>query len=106
FFQQAERSIQVGVDEVVRAVNRAVDVTLRREMDDRSRPMCDQQLGNEFTIANVALQKSISAIGRNIGEIRGVSGVGQLVEIDDSGSFRSKPLQDEIRSDETCPAGD
>ena len=106
FFEQAERAIYIGADEVVRSLNRAIDVALGREVHNRLRPMRDQQLCNEFAIANVTLQKPVSPVRSDAGQIRGISRVGQLIDINDGCGFRSKPLQDEIRSDESRATGD
>jgi hypothetical protein len=62
FFQQVEGADDVGLDEIFRAVNGAVDVTFGGEVDDRARLVLRQQFADQFTIADVTLDKEMATV--------------------------------------------
>src|SRR6266404_4292131 len=81
-FEQAESSINIGADEVVRAVNRAVHVALGGKVNDGARHVDQQQFSYQLAIADVALQKFVAAVSSGGSEISQVSGIGELVQGD------------------------
>src|SRR6266496_4376833 len=105
FFEQAECPVHVRPDKIVRAVNRAVHVAFGREVNNRSRPVRDQQFRNQITVAYVALQKFVPPVGRRRQKIGRIASVGELVEINYIGSLVCEPVQDKVGADETSPAG-
>jgi hypothetical protein len=105
-FEQAECADDVGRDEIVGAVDRAVDMRLRREVDNRARPCAQQQRPHEVDIADVALHEAVAWIVFQLGQIGEAAGIGQLVQRDDRRAFRLAPVPDKIRADESRAAGD
>jgi hypothetical protein len=83
----AKGSHHIRTHEIVRPMDRTIHVALGCEVDDRPRMMFLQKLQNQFTVADVALNKAVERILRNRAQVGRVSGVGELVEIDDGGSF-------------------
>src|ERR1700751_5141560 len=56
FFEKAEGAVNVSPDEVIGAVNGAVHVALGGKVDDSARAMSEEQLGDQFPVANITLQ--------------------------------------------------
>src|SRR5713101_3260324 len=83
FFEETKSSIDIGANEIVRAVDGAVHVAFGGKMNNGVRPVRQKQLGDQLAIANVALQKFVLAVRGDGGEIGEVAGVSQLVESDD-----------------------
>jgi hypothetical protein len=82
-------------------------VAFRREVHNRGRLMPLQQTPNQIAIANVAMSKFVSTIRPDRLKITQVSGVRELVEVDQRGGRIYFQLpQDEVRPDEPCTAGD
>jgi hypothetical protein len=63
FFEQAECAVDVGADEIVGAVDGAVDVAFGGEMNDGARLFAPQQLAQKFAIDDVALLEAIARMG-------------------------------------------
>ena len=106
-FEQGERALDVGADELGRAVDAAVDVALGREVDDGARPVLgeqaiEQRAGRRCRRARRRGARSPSSDG----QVLGVAGVGEGVEIDDRLVACGQPVEDEIRADEAGAAGD
>src|SRR5690606_27825251 len=58
-FQQCQRANHVGLDEGGRAVDRAVDVALGGEVQDRVRLVFGQQPPNQITVTDVPLDEDV-----------------------------------------------
>jgi len=70
---------------------------------------CSTQACDERRVADVAVDKDITRVGGDVAEIRGISRVGERVEIDEScnrGSSAEQALTHEIVADETATASD
>jgi hypothetical protein len=65
-----------------------------------------QKIAQQRAIADVALDEKVPRIRGERVEIADVAGVRQLVEIDDRLSGRGKRRENEVRADESGPAGD
>ncbi len=61
-FEQAEGADDIGLDEVFRAVDAAVDMRLGRKIDHRTRLVLGQQAADQFDVANVALDENMARI--------------------------------------------
>ncbi len=95
--QQDESPEHVGAHEVLRAEDRAVDVSLRREIDDRI---------DVPDLIDVLADRDVAAVARYVGgQIGLVPGIGELVEDDDVLPGGQHPL-DEVRPDEAGAACD
>ena len=97
----------VRLDEDARPQDAAVDVALRREVDDGLRLVTPEQLVDEPRIRDVALDEHVVRVFLQIGERLEIAGVRQLVEVDDGQARTLAPeVPDEVRADEPGPAGD
>ena len=81
-FEQAEGADDIGLNEVFRAVNAAVNMGFGSKIDDGTRLMFGQQFGNQFEIADVAFDEKVPRIAVERRQVFQVAGVGQCVEID------------------------
>ena len=89
---------ELGAAELLGAEDRAVDVRLGREVDDRV--AAARRPGDVLRHGDVAVVE-LDAVG----QVGAVPGVGQLVEDDDVLAGAEQPL-DEVRADEAGAAGD
>src|SRR5665213_2468195 len=103
---QREGGDDVGVDERRRAMDRAIDMRLGGEVDDRARPVLREESGDQRAVADVAVHEHVARVGRKAREVGGIAGVSQLVEIDHTLVLRGQPVEDEIGADEARAAGD
>ena len=97
--EQAHRSEHVRVDELLRAEDRAVDVGLGGEVDDRV--AAGSGARDRVRIGDVALDELVL----DAFEVRRVAGVRELVEDDDVGAALREPPH-EVRADEPGATGD
>ena len=87
------------MDELLRAEDRAVDVGLGREVDDRG--AARGRARDRVRVGDVAVDELVlDAL-----EVGGVAGIGELVEHRDLGAALGQPAN-EVRADEARPAGD
>ena len=99
------RAEHVGLDEVHRAVDRAVHVALRREVHDVGDAL--DGLGCNGRVRDVALEELVARIVGHLGDVRLARGVGHLVEVHDGGV--GMPLEQaagHVAADEAAAAGD
>jgi len=82
--EEAECADDVGLDERLGGIDRAVDVRLGREVHDRVDLVLREEAGDEFRVADAAVGENIARVRREVCEIRRVAGVGERVEVDDS----------------------
>ena len=97
--EQHLRAEHVGEDELGRAEDRAVDVRLGGEVDDRLAAL--RRARDRVRVGDVALVELVL----DAFEVRAVARVGQLVEDDDVVAARGEAT-DEVRADEPGAAGD
>ncbi len=102
--QEPERADDVRVDEVGRAVDRAVDVALGSEVDDGPDTVVGQQPLDECSIGDVAARERVPRILHEGVEIADVAGVGELVEIDHALLRGGEPVEHEVGADESGAA--
>ena len=105
-FEQAEGADDVGLDEVFRAVDAAVDVRFGGKIDDGARLVLGEQPGDEVEVADVALDEEVARVALQGGEVLEVAGVGQRVEVDDGLIGLGQPVEDEVAADEAGTTGD
>ena len=105
-FQQDERADDVRVDETLRAVDRAIDVRLGREIHDRNGLMLAEDAADRVTVRNVCADERDSRILQNVVEVQQAAGVRQLVDNDDAIGAVRECVVDEVRADEAGSAGD
>ena len=104
-FEQRVGAEDVGLDERPRLHQRAVDVSLRREVHDVVG--LRHQLTDERSVADVAVHEAIAGVVLDVAEVVGIAGVGELVEVDDAGvGVLAEEAEDEVAADEAAAAGD
>src|SRR3989338_10006704 len=94
----------VGLDEIFGAVDGTIHMALRREVEDGTRSMLRQQLGDQLCIANIAAHKKVARIILQRCEIFEIPRVSKLVEADDRFVMFGQPIQYEICADKACAA--
>ena len=103
--EQREHAEDVGPEKRVGLHQRAVDVRFGGEVDDGVDPPDD--VAHDLRVADVALHERVPRIVGEVGQVRRVPGVRQLVEIDDAvGGVRREDVADEVGADESASAGD
>src|SRR5215470_6215837 len=103
--EQGEDTEHVGLEEGVGLHERAIDVRLGREVHDGVDPAA--RVTHDLGVADVALDERVARVALEIGQVGGISRVGQLVEIDDAVvRVRGEDVADEVGADEAAAAGD
>ncbi len=102
-FQERERSVDIRANEIVRPQDRPIDVAFGGEMHYGARLAAIQKAAYQFSVADVALYKFVSAIIRNGGKILQVPRVGKFIQIN-QGRNRSRSIQRKMKLDPIKPA--
>ena len=79
------------------------------EVDDGVDLMLGEQASDQGGITDVAVRKDVARITGEVGQVGGVAGVGEGVEVDEPGERGAgfeQALPDEIGADEAAAAGD
>ena len=104
--QQREGADDVGLDELARSVDRAVDMALGGQMHDGVDALVLHHLLHRIAVADVEL---VEAVVRAAGDVSGrafARGIGQLVDIDDVDAEVAHQMAAHRRPDEAASAGD
>ena len=107
--EQAEGADDVRLDERLGRIDGAVHVRLGGKVDHRVDRVLGEEAGHEGRVADVALRKDITRAAGEVGEVGGIAGVGQRIEVDEPREGRarfSETLADEVGADEAAAAGD
>ena len=105
-FKQAKCADNVGLNKFFGAVNGAVYMGLRGEVNDGANGVASEQFADQFAVGNVAVHKSVRGVRGKRVEIVGVAGVGERVQIDHGFIAVGEPILNEIAADEARAAGD
>ena len=81
--QQGQRAYHVGMGEREGVLYRAVDVALRRQVDDAVHVILRHQRLHRPVIADVGLHEGVVLLVLHVLQVRQVAGVGQLIQVDD-----------------------
>ncbi len=101
---QDARAERVGGDERVGIDDRAIDVRLGGEVDDRV--VARHVLHDGVVVADVALDEATPAVVEHIADVVEVAGVGELVEHGDLVVAVGQQPTHVVRADEACGARD
>jgi hypothetical protein len=104
--KQVNRTLDVGVDEFERIGDGPVNVRLSGQMDDAVEPVFMEQSIHLLQVGDIGPDKLIIGQMFYIREVFEVSGISELIGIDDEIvgiPVREQP--DNMRSDKACPAG-
>jgi len=103
------RAEDVGPHKRSGVLNTAIDVALRREVDDslHTLPELGDRSPDGLTLGDVAPDELVAGMACQVGQIGQVAGVGEGVEVDDRDiPFGFQDVTDEIAADEAAAAGD
>ena len=104
--EQAERSDDIGLDEDLRTVDGSVDMAFGGQVHQHIDRFLAQQLADRRLVADVGLDETVILLRLDGSERCQISGIGQLVDIDDPVVGVGGQTTTERRTDETGPAGD
>ena len=106
--QQCLSADDIGDHEVLRPRDRAIHVSLRREIDHDI--VAGHDLVQDRAVADVALDEGIARILRDGGQVRQVAGVGELVEHGHAGNLGTEAAIEQtahiVRADEARSPSD
>ena len=104
-FEQHESADDIGLDELARLQNRAIDVRLRREMHHNLRRLDER--GRDLGVGDVPANEPVARIVDDVAERLHTTGVGQFVQRRDAPvGMRLERMAHEIAADEAGAAGD
>jgi hypothetical protein len=104
-FEQAEGTDDVGLDEIFRSVNAAVDVRFSGEIDDSARPVFGQQARDQIEVADISFDKHVAVIIFQACQIVWIPGVGQDIQVDNLFTGSGKPVDNKIAANESGTTG-
>src|SRR5437868_8002339 len=87
FFQKYKCAIYIGSHKVVRAADRAIDMTFRRKMNNPAGLALQENAAHSDGVNDIRVHKLVSSIVADFFQVPEVAGVGQLVKIDDPRAF-------------------
>jgi hypothetical protein len=105
-FKHCERPEQVGLHEGCGSVDRPVDVALGSEVHDGVGLVLREDCAECGGIAEIDMFEGVVRIAFKIGERLGITGIAQLIEVDDGFALLFNEQTNEIGSDEAGSAGD
>ncbi len=105
-FEQAEGADDVGLDEVFRAMDAAIDVGFGGEVDDGAGLVFGEQFGDQVEVFDVAFDEDVARIALQRGQVLQVAGVGEGIEVEDRLAGTRYPVQDKVCADEAGATGD
>ena len=105
-FKQAKCADNVGLNKFFGAVNGAVHMRLRGEVNDGANGVASEEFADQFAVGNVAVHKGVRGVRGKRVEIVGVAGVGERVKINDGFIAGGEPILNEIAADKARAAGD
>ncbi len=94
--EEGERSVDVGAEEGLGAVDGAIDVALCGEVHDSAGLVLCEEARDERGVTDITLNEGVVRVVVNGGEVGWVAGVGELVEIDDGTAAGGEPVQYEV----------
>ena len=105
FLQQREGADNVGLDEFAGAVDRAIDVALRRQVHHGVGLVLVEQSAQRRGFADAGLLESVVRIADRAGKRIEIGRIGQLVDIDHARMGVAQEMAHHRRADETRTAG-
>ena len=104
--KQIKCTDNVSLDEISRAMNRAVNVRLCCEIQYCARLVLGEQGVYAGTITNISLHKGMTFVVRERGQIVQITGVSELIQIDDRLIMAFQPGVDKVTANKTGAASD
>lgn len=103
--QKPVRADDVCLNEAVRILDRTIDMTLRGEIEYGTRPVFCQNVQYGVNVRDIGLDEIMALALERLSKILEISGIGQLIDINDRLGRVPEPIIDDIRPDETRAAG-
>jgi len=103
--QEAQGADDIGLNEWLWRVDRAVHVGFRRKVYDGIDVMLLEQTGYQGLITDIAFLENVAGVGGEVGQIGRVACVGEEIEIHDPAEGRvtlSETLANEVAADESA----
>ncbi len=97
---------EVRAHEAGRVVDRAVDVRLGREVDDRLGPPLADERAHGRAVGDVAVHERVARVLRDVRQALQVAGVGERVQHDHPRLRAGERVAHEVAADEAGAAGD
>jgi hypothetical protein len=101
-----EGAIDIGLDEVLRAMNGTIDMGFGGKIDDGARLILPQPLQHTCCIADVTMDEKMALVTLQALQVGQVARISQFIHIDDWLIACCQPVKDKIAADETGAAGD
>ena len=76
------------------------------KVHDSPRLAAFQQASHQAAVGNITVHKLVPPLVCNGFQVAQIPRVGELVQVDNRSRIPFHPLQDEVRSDKTCPTSD
>src|SRR5947208_16388521 len=93
------------MNERVGAVDRAIHMALRGEIDDRADVVKLQEPQRQIKVADIAFHERVAIVTLDRYKVLQIARVGELIEVHDGLLALREPLENEIRSYKPCAAG-
>ena len=87
------------------SLDRAVHVRLRSEVDHGARPVKFEEFIDQGGVSDISPHEDVPRIAFQLRQILRVPGVSQLIQINNGIRLSHHPIEHEIGSDKTGPAG-
>jgi hypothetical protein len=105
--QEHPRALHIRSDEIIRLLDGTIHVRFGGEVDDHLRPVGLQGFVHHLLVTDVAADEDVAPVALEIGQVAGVPGVGQLVEVHDTdGRVGEEDVANEVRPNEAHAARD
>src|SRR2546426_947296 len=99
-------SHHISFHEPIRFQNGAVHMRLGGKVDDRLNAMLPGHSVHESLIADIPADKGVARMPLDVSQVLQIAGVAESIEIDHLRVLPSKEEADEVRPNESRPAGD
>ena len=104
-FEQLEGAGDVGGEEIARRFDRAIDVALGREVDDRARRVIAVHRRDGLGVGDVAAHEDDAIAVDDVAQVLEAAGVGEQVEHDEARVRIRERVAHEVAADEARAAG-
>src|SRR5688572_29252705 len=101
-----KRAFDVGAHEGRGAVDAAVDMAFRSEVNQSARPMLDHQTVDQRAVGDVATLEVVVGMCAQGRQAFQVARIGKSIEIDDRLIALSQPVENEVAANEASTSSD
>ncbi|MDR8799267.1 hypothetical protein FEP84_05680 [Burkholderia multivorans] len=101
-FQQREGADHIGLHEIGRPVNRAIDMAFRREVQHRARLVLGKERVERSAVADIDTRKHVLRIAFQRLQRTKVARVGQFVDVEHGFVGCAQPVEYKVGADKAC----